>query len=66
MEKLTKKMKCVGFPQLIHTGISDKHRYIVMTALGPSLRKIHSKFNKKKKLSVKTVMQIGLQMIDLL
>ena len=65
LEKLTKKMKGVGFPLMLHTGISNKHRYIVMSALGPSLKTIHSKF-KKKKLSVKTVVQIGLQLIDLL
>jgi len=58
-------MKGVGFPLMLHTGISNKHRYIVMSALGPSLKTIHSKF-KKKKLSVKTVVQIGLQLIDLL
>lgn len=63
MEHL-KRAGCKGFPKIVsHGTIEGRLRYVVMQKYGPSL-KFMLKRNKKKRFRIKTVVQIGLQLLD--
>ena len=57
-----KKLKSVeGFPKIVASGFLQKgeHQYIVMAKLGPNLKEVVNWF-RKKRFTLKTVIQIGL------
>uniref|UniRef100_A0A8R1U1T5 Protein kinase domain-containing protein n=3 Tax=Onchocerca TaxID=6281 RepID=A0A8R1U1T5_ONCVO len=58
-----KKIKAVGFPQLIAQGRTNQIKYVIMQLLGPDLGKLRRCF-KDKKFSLTTALRLSIQTLD--
>jgi len=59
---ILKNLQSIGIPQFISYGKYDKYNILIMELLGQSLQKLF--LSKNKKLSLKTVCMLGIQMVD--
>lgn len=64
LKKITKHSDSQGFPTYYSSGLTkDGHQYIVMDKLGLDLNKIRKNY-KKHCFSLKTTVQVGMQLLD--